>query len=64
MGIAEDYVRVTFRMPEELHGDLLLSARQNHRSLNSEMISILSAYFDGVSKKSNQKNLSGNDQET
>lgn len=41
MGISDSNVRVTFRLPEELHEKLMRIARENERSLNSQMIHML-----------------------
>lgn len=47
MGIADDYTRFTLRIPELLHNGLLLRARDNQRSLNSEIIAILTRECNG-----------------
>jgi len=45
MGIADDYKRCTLRLPEEVHDQLLLIARENQRSLNGEMIVIFEGFI-------------------
>ena len=50
MGIADDYTRFTLRIPETLHKKLLKRSRDNKRSLNSEIISILECE-EGMSEK-------------
>jgi hypothetical protein len=41
MGIIDSHVQFTLRLPEELKESLTKLAKKNHRSLNSEMIVIL-----------------------
>ncbi len=41
MGIADDYIRLTLRIPETLHKALLKNTRQSKRSMNSEIIFLL-----------------------
>ena len=45
MGIADEYKRFTLRLPEEVHDQLLLIARENQRSLNGEMIFIFQDFI-------------------
>jgi len=41
MGVVDNYVRFTLRLPEELRDELTKIAKQNHRSLNSEVVVML-----------------------
>ncbi len=38
MGISDSGTRITLRLPEQLHNQLVARARQNQRSLNSEIV--------------------------
>ena len=41
MGVTDEGVRLTLRLPEQLRNSLLQSANNNHRSMNSEIIAKL-----------------------
>jgi hypothetical protein len=41
MGVTDESVRFTLRLPEQLRDSLLKSSNDNHRSLNSELITVL-----------------------
>jgi len=41
MGVKDESVRITLRLPESLRNSLLISARSNRRSMNSEIVSLL-----------------------
>lgn len=41
MGVTDEGVRLTLRLPEKLRDSLLQSANSNHRSMNSEIIAKL-----------------------
>ena len=41
MGVSDNYVRFTLRLPEELRDDLMKISKENHRSLNSEIVVML-----------------------
>lgn len=49
MGIVESYVRFTLRIPESLRDELLKTANQNHRSLNSQIIVMLEKALEEAS---------------
>jgi len=44
MGVTDESVRVTLRLPEALRNSLLQNARGNRRSMNSEILSVLETY--------------------
>jgi hypothetical protein len=49
MGEEEGTIRFGLRLPASLHDALLKQAREHHRSLNSEIVSLLSLLIDGGS---------------
>lgn len=50
MGITDESVRITLRLPEMLRDLLLQLSRENRRSMNSEIISILELHVGNASK--------------
>lgn len=46
MGVADEGVRLTLRLPEALRDRLLQRSRKNRRSMNSEIIAILGEAAD------------------
>jgi len=46
MGVQDNYVRFTLRLPEKLRDDLDKIAKMNHRSLNSEIVVMLQSGCD------------------
>ncbi len=50
MGITDESVRITLRLPEILRDSLLQLSRENRRSMNSEIVSILELYADNSRK--------------
>ena len=60
MGVTDEGTRFTLRLPEQLRDLLHQSANDNHRSLNSEIVTILSSrkVTDAGSKKALIKELS------
>ncbi len=44
MGVTDESVRITLRLPEKVRDSLLLSARANRRSMNSEIVSALESH--------------------
>jgi len=51
MGVADSHIRFTLRIPEEMREKLQKIAKQNHRSLNSELIVILQRECDLYDEK-------------
>ena len=56
MGISDDGIRLTLRLPEKLRNKIAKRARQNFRSLNSEIVNILEN-ADFVSSNSVNENV-------
>lgn len=54
MGIVESYVRFTLRIPESLRDELLKTANQNHRSLNSQIIVMLEKALEEPSPENDE----------
>jgi len=58
MGVVDNYVRFTLRLPEELRDELTKIAKQNHRSLNSEVVVMLQngrdSYYEKAQKKTTE----------
>ncbi|MCU7835199.1 MAG: Arc family DNA-binding protein [gamma proteobacterium symbiont of Taylorina sp.] len=60
MGISDGGIRLTLRLPEDLRDQLLLSSRENIRSMNSEIITLLEQSLINRKKPHNLKEEQGN----
>ena len=55
MGVADNSVRFTLRLPEELRDQIMKIAKENHRSLNSEIVVMLQNGRDAHIEESKKK---------
>lgn len=49
----DKYVRITFRMPRDLHAKLTLAADERSHSMNAEIVARLEASFSEISERLN-----------
>lgn len=55
MGVADNSVRFTLRLPEELRDEIMKIAKENRRSLNSEIVVMLQDGRDAHKLKKSEK---------
>ncbi|MFT8814350.1 Arc family DNA-binding protein [Acetobacter fabarum] len=52
--MSRSYLQVRFRPPPELHEKIIQSAKNERRSINSEIVKILECHFEEKEKASGQ----------